>query len=364
MSRCHLAFLAVVAWLLAAHPAWAAPALPGAFIADLESLQERLDAGEVMAVRERAVAQAERLAGGNAADRWARALYLRLAASAAVRAGDPALGADHLRAARETRGVETAQRDSWQREEARLRLSAGEARRGAALLADWLERHEGEPRDRWRPARALAEVQAWEEAADWVARALAVTADPGEARRALATAVLRRADREDEALAVLADDLAQSRDPERWRQASALARRLGGAGQAVAIWEAGWRRGVLEGQEDLRHLIDLHLAGGTPARAAEYLVESLASGDLEDNETHRRLLAQAWEAARDRDRALTAWEALAERSNAGQDWLRLGQLAYAWDREGLARRALERARGLGEGDAERWLEAMAAAAPS
>ncbi|MDZ7853318.1 MAG: hypothetical protein U5L98_11910 [Halomonas sp.] len=345
--------LAAAGWLLVAPTASAAPALPGAFIADLERLQKRLAAGETEAVSQRTVYQAERLAGGNAADRWARALYLQLAAGAAVRSNDPAAAAAHLRAARETPGVEAAQRDRWQAEEARLRLAAGETKRGIELLADWLGRHEGEPRDRWRLARALAEMERWEAAADWTERALAVTPEPSVAQRALATTVLRRAGRDAEALSLLTEGLAASGDPERWRQAAALAQRLGDAGQAAAIWEAGWRRGVLVGSEDLRRLIGLHLAGGTPARAAEYLEEALDAGQLEDSEAHRRLLARAWEAARDRDRALKAWTTLARRSGSSDDWLRLGQLAHAWGDIELATLALGAAGGkLGDVDSD------------
>ncbi|MCL7941161.1 hypothetical protein M8009_12785 [Halomonas sp. ATCH28] len=362
MSRLRRLSLVIAGWLLGAPVALAAPAMPGSFIDDLERLQQRLEAGEIEAVSERAASQAERLAGGNAADRWARALYLQLAAGAAARADDPATAADHLLAAREIRGVESAQQDRWQRDEARLRLAAGEAAEGARLLADWITRHDGEPRDRWRLVRALAELERWDNAADWAERALAVTPSPSEPQRGLAITVFRRAGLDAEALALLADGLGESSDAERWRQAAALARRLGDAGQAAAIWEAGWRRGVLAGSEDLHRLIELHLAGGTPARAAEFLAEALEEGELEDSEAHRRLLAQAWEAARDRERALAAWEALARRSDAGEDWLRLGQLAHTWGRQALAERALGRAQALGQGDAERWLEAMATTA--
>ncbi|SEK63903.1 hypothetical protein [Halomonas daqiaonensis] len=361
MSRLRPLFLATAGWLLMAPVVSAAPALSGAFIADLERLQQRLAAGELETVSERALAQAERLQGGNAADRWARALYLQLAAGAAARGGDPAAAADYLTAARKIRGVEAEQQDRWQHDEARLRLAAGQVERGGELLADWLARHEGEPRDRWRLARALAEREEWQKAANWVERALAATPEPSEAQLGLAVTVLRRAGRDTAALALMADGLGESRDPERWRQAAALAWRLGDVGQAAAIREAGWRHGLLDGEDDLRRLIDLHLAGGTPARAAEHLTRALEQGELEDSEAHRRLLAQAWEAARDRDRALAAWEALAKRSDAGEDWLRLGQLAHAWGRQELAELALTRARERGEGDAQRWLEAMAAA---
>jgi tetratricopeptide (TPR) repeat protein len=353
-----LATLCATGWLLVITPAVAAPALPGDFIADLEALQQRLEQGDIEAVGARALFQAERLAGGNAADRWARALYLQLAAGAEARAGRPAEAAERLREARETPGVEDAQRDRWLRDEARLRLAAGQHERGADLLADWLARHPDDVEGHWRLARSLANLERWEMAADAVTRALAMTPEPEANQRALANAVYRRAGREEVALALSEAGLEGSRDPVAWREAAALAQQLGDPGRAVAIWETGWRHGVLTGEADLHRLVALHLAGGTPARAAEHLEAGLAKGQLEEGEENRRLLAQAWEAARDRERALAAWEALAQRTDSGEDWLHLGQLAYAWGQPALAERALRAARERGREEAERWLEAL------
>lgn len=350
-----IASLCACGWLLAAAPAGAAPALPAAFITDLESLQQRLRQGETEAVVARARAQADRLAGGNAADRWARALYLQLAAGAEVRAQRPAAAAELLRQARETSGVEAAQRDRWLREEARMRLAAGQHEAGANLLASWLERHRGSAGDHWRLARALAELERWDAAVPWVSRALAGTPEPQAAQQSLAMTIYRRAGRAEEALALVEADLETSRDGETWRQAAALAQRLGETGRAAAIWEAGWRQGSLEGGEDLHQLVLLHLAGGTPARAAEWLEAGLADGLLDDGEENRRLLAQAWEAARDRRRALEAWQAVARLSDNGDDWLRLGQLAFAWDRGELAELAFGQAVERGSEAAEPWL---------
>ncbi|MCE9683349.1 tetratricopeptide repeat protein [Halomonas alkalisoli] len=353
-----LATLCATGWLLIITPAVAAPALPGDFIAELQALQQRLGQGDIEAVRARALFQAERLAGGNAADRWARALYLQLAAGAEAQAGRPAAAAERLREARETPGVEAAQRDRWQRDEARLRLAAGQHERGADLLADWLARHTDDVEGHWRLARALANLERWEMAADAIDRALAVTTDPEASQRALASAVYRRAGREEVALALVDAGLEGSRDPAAWRQAAALAQQLGDPGRAVAIWETGWRRGVLTGEADLHRLVTLHLAGGTPARAAEHLEAGLAGELLEDGEESRRLLAQAWEAARGRERALAAWEALAQRTDSGEDWLHLGQLAYTWGQPALAERALRAASERGREEAERWLEVL------
>ncbi|MBB3191085.1 hypothetical protein [Halomonas cerina] len=357
-SRLPLASLIAGAWLALASPALAAPSLPGGIIRDLEALEQRLRAQEHTVVRDRALAQAERLAGGNAADRWARALYLQLAASAEARAGRAEAAADLLREARASDVADAEQRDRWQRQEAGLRLAAGDMAAGVALLDDWFQRHAGLPSDHWRMARAQAELERWDAAARWVKRALEAGDTPDEAQRALAVAVYRRAGHDERALALLGDGLDADSDAEAWRGAAGLAQRLGAPGQAAALWEAGWRLGVLSDSEDRLTLVKLHLAGGTPARAAEHLAEALDEEVLPDTLEHRRLLAQAWAQARDRERALSAWRHVARRSDAGDDWLRLGQLAHGWGREALAERALEAALERGVEVAEAWLAVL------
>src|SRR5699024_5125679 len=142
------------------------------------------------------------------------------------------------------------------------------------------------------------------------------------AQQDLAATVYQRSGQGERALAVLEAEL-DSAPAAEWRRAAALAQRIGEPGRAAAIWEAGWRQSVLSGAEDLLQLVELHLAGGTPARAAEWLETALENGTLTDDLEQRRLLARAWQAARDRQRTLAAWQHVAERSDAGEDWLRL-----------------------------------------
>lgn len=351
--------LCLLAWLLLASPALAAPTLSGARIDDLQGLEQRLGQSEYAAVRERALSQAERLAGGNASDRWARALYLQLAASAAARLEDPLAAAAHLAEARGIRGVERAQADRWLRQEAGLRLRGDQPERARTLLGDWFQRHGGTREDHWLMAQLLAAESDWDAAARWVNRALSGGGEPSEARATLAATVLQRAGDEGGALALIERRLqGADGDAETWRRAASLAQRLGDPGRAAAIWEAGWRRGVLSGAEDLHQRIRLHLAGGTPARAAELLTTALEEQALPDDLEHRRLLARAWQAARDHDEALAAWRDVAERSGAGDDWLRLGELAYGWGEWDIAGEALAKARDLGEPEAEEWLSSL------
>lgn len=347
---------------VAASTALAAPTLSGGIIADLKGLEQQL-ADDPSAVEDKAESQAQRLSAGNAADRWAAALYLQLAAGAESAQGRHQQAAEHLAAARELDGIEAQQRDRWQRQEAELRIQAGQSSRAAVLLEDWLQRHQDSDA-LWLMAELAAEQEAWDEAADWVERARQQDADPTAERRQFAGAVMQRSGRLDQALAdleaALADHPANS---EGWRRAAAMAQRLGQPQRAAALWESGWRHGALSGSDDLEQRIQLHLAAGTPARAAELLAMAIEQGVLEATESRQRQLAEAWFRARDRQRALAAWQALASDHDRGSDWLRLGQIAAAWGQESVAVGALKRALEKGETDATSWLAALSEETP-
>lgn len=356
--RAAMRLIACVGLLLTSAVQADAPALPGDVIADLEQLQRQLQQGEHDRVAEHARSQAQRLSGGNAADRWAGALYRQLAAGAEAGAGRSESAADQLRQARRVQEAPARQRDHWLREEARLRMAAGQTQEAVTLWLDWHERHDGSADDHWRLARALAELERWEEAAGWVERGLAGETAPDERRQTLAASVFQRAGRGEEALATLEATLGERTEPDAWRRAAALAQGLSEVERAAAIWEAGWRLGVLSGEVDLRQRIELHLIAGTPARAAEYLETALAEEALPDNLDNRRLLARAWEEARDRQRALAAWREVAQRSEKGDDWQRLALLANGWGRTELAQEAMQQAQRRGAEVDPRWLSTL------
>ncbi|MEQ6918266.1 hypothetical protein [Halomonas aquatica] len=350
-----LACSLLAGWL--AMPALAEPALPGDIIADLQALQALLHEGEASRVLKRAETQAQRLAGGNGADRWSRALYLQLAAQAASRAGRPAEAADRLREVQAIALAPETWRLSRLREEAGLRHSAGQGKQAVALLQAWLDRTGGDAASRWRLVVWLAELERFDEAAGHL-EALEAAEGLTTEQRALAVSLHRRADHEAQALSVLLAGLDAQAPAEDWRTAAALAQRVGDAGRAAAIWETGWRLGALAGEADLLRLARLHLTGGTPARAGDHLARALETGALADSLETRRLMARAWEAARDHDRALAAWRRVAKRSDAGDDWLRLGRLALAWGDETLAHTALRQASRRGIAQADPWLDEM------
>lgn len=346
-----LSVLMLSAWSASA---LASPALQGDVIADLNALQTQLQGGALSSVVDRATTQAERLSSGNQADQWASALYQQLAAGALARQDQPSAAADRLAIARGLNGVDSDQAAQWLREEASLRRAAGQRDQAIELLTEWLANQQDSD-SVWQLTRLLAQQERWEEAANWLDQALELNQQPNEDQQALMLAVYRNAGQSDQALSHLLEGLNADSDAIQWRQAAGLAQQAGQAGVAAGLWEMAWQLGKLTQSEDRWLLIQLHLAGGTPARAAEHLEQALNEGDIVRDETNLRLLASAWRQAKDIEKALEAWQALALHSQAAADWRAYGQLAYAWGEDEQAKEAFALASSLGDEEAEKWL---------
>lgn len=346
-----LCLLLLSVWPLSSQ---ASPALQGDVIADLSALQSQLKEGALTHVIERATAQAERLASGNQSDQWASALYQQLAAGALVRQDQHAAAADRLAMARGLNGVDSAQAARWLREEASLRRAAGQRDQAIELLSEWLSNQQDIDAV-WQLTRLLAQQERWEEAADWLEQALNETPELSEAQQTLTLVIYRNAGQSEQALGWLLDGLDAQSDAADWRQAAGLAQQAGQAGVAAGLWETAWQLGKLTDQADFLLLIQLHLAGGTPARAAEHLEQALAEGKVVREESSLRLLASAWQQAKHVEKALNAWQALSMQTRSAADWRVYGQLAYAWGEDGQAKQAFSQASSLGDDEAEQWL---------
>ncbi|WFE72192.1 hypothetical protein P8S55_03660 [Halomonas sp. M1] len=336
--------------------------LPSDIIQDLNALQQQLtDAGASDGGSEaldtliaRATGQAARLQAGNRSDQWASALYSQLAAGAMARQGRQAEAAEQLANARKRSGVPASQLARWQREEAGLRRAAGQRGEAIALYEQWLDSH-ADAQVSWQLVYLLAQEERWERAAEYLAPLLEQRDSLNEARQSLVLAVLRNAGQNDAALAWLLEGLDSQSAPEAWRQAAGLAQQAGQPGVAAGVWEMAWQLGKFTQPEERLLLIQLHLAGGTPARAAEHLTEALQNGMLPQDEQTLRLLATAWQQAKHVQNALAAWKDVAKYTQQARDWRQVGQLAYAWDEEALAKHAFTQALALGDAEVESWL---------
>ncbi|GHC19361.1 hypothetical protein GCM10010082_08710 [Kushneria pakistanensis] len=325
----------------------AGPALSQQSIDRLQGLERELSVGHYQQVVDTARSRAAS-AGSGQGDQWARALYLQLAASAAQRLDQPGRAADLLYQARTIDTAPLAQRLQWLEQEARLRVRAGQLEQAAALFDRWQGQTTPAVEDLWLGARIHARLQQWDEALRWISLARERDSTPDSDQLALAASVYQQTGQFEAASSVVEAQLDQDdSDPARWQQAAALYQRIGQPGRAAALWEAGWQRGILKGEEALLTRAKLHMAGDTPARAAEMLSQALENGELKDSDAHRRLLARAWAQARDHQKALQAWQAVAERTDEAHDWYMLGDLAYGWGIWEQAEQGFARARARG-----------------
>lgn len=338
--------------------ALAVPALSGGIIRDLDAAEQALAQGRLERVVEHAGNQAERLTSGNAADRYASALYRQLVASALMQQKRYADAAEQLAQAQHSVEADTAQARRWLQEEARLHHAAGQHDLAITRLGQWLEGSADSAtsqHERWRMVGWLARQERWKEAAAQLDQARDDGQPSDTGQRELALAVDLNAGRMQSALEALVSELNAQSDAASWRKAAGIAQRAGRVDVAAGIWDTGWRLGRLDRPADYWQLVDLHLAGGTPARAAELLEAGLAEGRVVRSELSLRLRATAWRQARKPSRALAAQRALAQHTRRADEWRTLGQLAYAWGEDDRAKSAFERAVALGDTRADKWL---------
>ncbi|WP_404326210.1 hypothetical protein HA399_04585 [Cobetia sp. UIB-001] len=351
VSTC-LMLMMEVGGISAAH---AATRVSAEVAGQLRTLQSRLDEGDYDAVGERAEREAKRQRGE------VRALYLSLAASARARQGDQAQAARLYAEARRLPGVNASQAREWLRREAMLRLRAGERDSGIARLAEYLHGGSASADDLWLAVSLEANRGDWARAEDWLERASKASAPSGD-RLKLAVSVYQQTGRHGAAVALVEQGLGESRDPQDWQRAVALYQRLNQNTRAASTWEAAWAAGIVSGSDAYQQRVDLQLAAGAPARAAELIEAGLSKSAtpegkplLDDTPALRRQLAQAWTAARDVEHALKAWAAVSQQSQSLEDARQYAELAYDWGRWETAQQALAAAGERGDDSARHWL---------
>lgn len=103
----------------------------------------------------------------------------------------------------------------------------------------------------------------------------------------------------------------------------------------LTLYEAAYELGFLRQGTELVSLANLYLSANTPVKAAELLQQGLDEGVIESTQSNWRLLATAWQSAREDDKALPALRRASELADDGQiDRLLAQSLARLADWEG------------------------------
>lgn len=118
--------------------------------------------------------------------------------------------------------------------------------------------------------------------------------------------------------AVLEDMVRYYNKPEYWVQLAGVYGQLGQENKQLAMLETAFQQGFLTKGQDLLNLAQTYFFNDVPYKAGQVLEQALEQGAVERNLRHMKLLAQAWVAARETDKASAALLAAAALSDDGE----------------------------------------------
>lgn len=130
---------------------------------------------------------------------------------------------------------------------------------------------------------------------------------------------------------------------EHWMTLAGAYSELGDTRKQMVIMELLYEAGNLTRAAQIKNLANLYLLHETPVKAAQLLDRHIGDGTLEKSVQNLRLLAQAWQQAKEDEKSIDPLKAAAARSADGDMYVRLGQAYINLDRYGEAVDALRQA---------------------
>ena len=100
---------------------------------------------------------------------------------------------------------------------------------------------------------------------------------------------------------------------------------LGDTKKQLALTEALYEKGYIDGKTHAINLANLYLLHGIPYKAAKVLEKEIAAGTVKSDVRNLRLLSQAWYSAREDEKAIPPLLLAAESSEDGELYIRLAQ---------------------------------------
>ncbi len=100
---------------------------------------------------------------------------------------------------------------------------------------------------------------------------------------------------------------------------------LGDTKKQLALTEALYEKGYIDGKSHAVNLANLYLLHGLPYKAAQVLEKEMAADNVEADVRNLRLLSQAWYSAREDKKAIPPLKQAASMSDDGELYIRLAQ---------------------------------------
>jgi tetratricopeptide (TPR) repeat protein len=126
---------------------------------------------------------------------------------------------------------------------------------------------------------------------------------------------------------------------------------LGDTKKQLALTEALYEKGYIEGKTHAVNLANLYLLHGVPVKAAQILEKEMAANNVKTDVRNLRLLSQAWYQAREDEKAIPPLKQAAASGEESELYIRLAQSYINLERWNEAADAAKK--GLAAGDLKR-----------
>ena len=211
---------------------------------------------------------------------------------------------------------------------AKLYVSNGQYQEGLDMLRTWLNGVENPPPDVLiTMAQAYAQTGQCRQAAPYAKRAIDASPEAPQEWYQLWVACLY--DTRDYTDAADALQALLSRFPDQtqyWQQLGEAYAQMGDLSRAVGVYSLMRRQGLIRQPQDYLNLASLYLQNSEPFQAAQVLQEGLQANVLPATEANYDLLASAWIAAAETDRAVAALTEASKTAKDGEPYLAQAQL--------------------------------------
>ena len=211
---------------------------------------------------------------------------------------------------------------------AQLHAALGEFEAALEFAAEWFETlAEPTPTQTMFLANIYAQTRRYAEAIPYAERAVAAAERPRESWFQLLTAANYELERYAETARTLRRMIAVwPAKPSYWEQLAGIYVLLEREDQALATLRLAWLQGLLEKENSIKSMVQLAVARGVPEHAGRLLERALEEELLPRDEDYVDMLANAWVAAREYEKAVAAFTEVAELEGANDALLRVANL--------------------------------------
>lgn len=193
-------------------------------------------------------------------------------------------------------------------------------------------------------ANIFAQTKRYAEAIPYAEQAIAATDKPKESWFQLLTAACFELKRYDAAESSLKKMITLwPANTAYWEQLASVHVVQENEAEALAVLKLAWLQGVLEKEASVKSLVQLAITRGVPEHAARLVENAFAKKLLPRNTAYVDLLANAWVAARESDKAISAFTELSDLEGNGEGLTRVANLYLEAGKLELAEETLEKA---------------------